>query len=579
MSLFESLGLREELVKGVKALGFETPTPIQKEVIPVLIKEDRDVVGLAQTGTGKTAAFGLPLLHKIDTSEKRIQALVLSPTRELGIQIAKDFENYGQFDRNLKIATVYGGASIDMQIKAIRRGAQVVVATPGRLTDLIKRKALNLGEVEIVVLDEADEMLNMGFKDDLDFILQQTPDHKTTWLFSATMPKEVSRIAKNYMDNPLEVEAGERNTSARNIEHKFYLVGSRDRYEALKRLVDFNPTIFGLVFCQTKRQTQEVAENLMRDGYNADSLHGDLSQMQRDRVMHRFRERQIQILVATDVAARGIDVDNITHVIHFSVPDDIEAYTHRSGRTARAGRQGQSLCIVTNRDLYKIKQIERIIKSKFVEDKVPTGEAVCEQQMFALIDKIKEVEVVEEDVDAFMPKIAESLAGHTADEIIAKFISLEFNRFLDYYKDSVDINAKKGRDRGDSRDRGDRRGGRDDRRGRRDRNDRGGDRGERRGRERNDRGDRGDRGARSKAKPGYTLCFTNVGRNDNMNPGQFINWICTSLNFRGKSIGAIRIKDQFTFFEVEDNQVNVMMKNKSGLTFEGKKVKVEIAKN
>lgn len=577
MSLFESLGLKEELIKGVKELGFDTPTPIQKEVIPVLIAEDRDVVGLAQTGTGKTAAFGLPLLHKIDTSDNRIQALVLSPTRELGIQIAKDFENFGKFDKKLKVATVYGGASISDQIRKIKKGVQVVVATPGRLGDLIRRKAIHLGEVEIVVLDEADEMLNMGFKDELDFILGQTPDHKSTWLFSATMPKEVSRIAKQYMNDPLEVEAGERNTSARNIEHKYYLVSARDRYEALKRLVDNNPSIFGLIFCQTKRQTQEVAENLMRDGYNADSLHGDLSQAQRDRVMHRFRERQIQILVATDVAARGIDVDNITHVIHYSVPDDIEAYTHRSGRTARAGRQGQSLCIVTNRDLYKIKQIERIIKSTFKADRIPTGGDVCEQQMFALIDKVKEVEVNPDDVDAFMPRIAEQLAGFTADEIIAKFISLEFNRFLEYYKDSVDINAKKGRE---GRERNDR--GRDrDSRGGRDRREPRGDRGDRGGRERGGRDrDRGGRdGGRSQSKPGYTLCYTNVGRNDNMNPGQFINWICTSLNFRGKSIGAIRIKDQFTFFEVEDNQVDVMMKNRSGLSFEGKKVKVEIAKN
>jgi ATP-dependent RNA helicase DeaD len=456
MNPFEQLGVSPKIVKAIVEIGFVSPTPIQEQSIPVLLKGDRDFVGLAQTGTGKTAAFGLPLLEQIDLRSKHPQALILCPTRELCLQITNDLKNYGKYLDDLNVVAVYGGASIVTQLKDIKRGAHIVVATPGRMLDVLNRKAVNFSEVKSVVLDEADEMLNMGFQEDINSILSTTPDDKFTWLFSATMPAEVRRIAKNYMENPFELTVGTKNTGNVNINHEYYVVRPRDKYAALKRLVDYNPDIFGIVFSRTKIETQEIAEMLMKDGYNADSLHGDLSQQQRDRVMKRFRDRSLQILVATDVAARGIDVDNVTHVVHFSLPDEIENYTHRSGRTARAGKTGTSLAIITSRDIGKIRQIERQLGSKFTLAEVPTSFDVCEKQLFSLVHRVHNVQVNDEQIDQYMQRIYDELGDLSKEDVIKRFASLEFNRFLEYYRNAPDLNPiSRDRDRGD-RDRGDR---------------------------------------------------------------------------------------------------------------------------
>src|SRR5690349_5373887 len=441
MKSFESLGLSGALVQSVLQIGFETPTPIQEQAIPVLLTGKRDFVGLAQTGTGKTAAFGLPLLELVDDKLRDTQALVLAPTRELGLQIANDLENFSEKLKKFNIVAVYGGASISEQIRKVKRGAQIIVATPGRLIDLIDRKAINLSTIQYVVLDEADEMLNMGFKDDLDKILSFTPDTKSTWLFSATMPKEVRAIMKNYMSDPFELTVGERNTGNVNIEHHYVVVQERDRYSALKRILDYNPDIFGLIFCRTRIDTQRIAESLMKDGYNADSLHGDLTQQQRDRVMMKFRDRSLQILVATDVAARGIDVDDITHVIHLNIPDEMEFYTHRSGRTARAGKKGVSIAMISKRELGKVKQIEKTLKAPFTRMKIPTGQEVCQKQLLALMHKVHEVKINEEEIGEFLPAVYEELKDLSKEELIKRFASIEFNRFLDYYRNAPDLNV------------------------------------------------------------------------------------------------------------------------------------------
>ncbi len=442
---FDQYGLDSRLQQAITELGFQNPTPIQQQTLSSLLNTKTDVVGLAQTGTGKTAAFGLPMLHSIDVESKNIQGLILSPTRELGMQISKDIVNYGKHMKGLKVVAVYGGARIDQQIKDIRNGCQVVVATPGRLVDLIERKAIDLSNVAITVLDEADEMLNMGFKDDLDFILDKTPKTKNTWLFSATMPREVAQIAKRYMENPMELSAGNKNEGAENIEHIYYVVQGRNRYAALKRVVDSNPDIFGIIFCRTRAETQEVADGLIKDGYSADSLHGDLSQSQRDFVMKRFRARTLQMLVATDVAARGIDVNDITHVINYNLPEETENYTHRSGRTARAGKKGKSIAIVTSKDIYRIKDIERIIKKTFIKGSIPTGVEVCERQLFHLVNKLHNVTVNEKEIESFLPKIYDELADLSKEEIIKRFVSEEFNRFLAYYQNQPDLEEGSGR--------------------------------------------------------------------------------------------------------------------------------------
>ncbi|HRG57653.1 MAG TPA: DEAD/DEAH box helicase [Bacteroidia bacterium] len=441
MNSFEELGLDNRIIDAIKSMGFENPTPIQQQAIPQLLAEKRDLVGLAQTGTGKTAAFGLPLVHFTDFNKRYTQALIICPTRELCLQITRDLTNFSSNYENANVVAIYGGASIENQIREINRGAQIIVATPGRMVDMIDRGRIKLNAVKTVVLDEADEMLNMGFKEDLDNILSETPDEKNTWLFSATMPNEVARIAKNYMSNPIELTVGKQNQGAENIEHRYYMVHARDKYAALKRIADFNPDIFGIVFCRTRMETQEIAEHLIKDGYNADSLHGDLSQQQRDNVMKRYRNKTLQMLVATDVAARGIDVDNVTHVINYNLPDDPEVYTHRSGRTARAGRSGVSIAIVNMKEIGKIRDIERKIGKQFVKDKLPSGVQVCEKQLINLVNKIHDAEVNETEIEKFLPQVHEMLKDLSKEELIKRMLSEEFNRFLDYYRNAPDLNA------------------------------------------------------------------------------------------------------------------------------------------
>lgn len=523
---FKELGLNDALMKAIDDLGFENPTPIQQQTIPLLTNKSTDVVALAQTGTGKTAAFGLPILNTIDITSKDTQALILAPTRELCVQISNDLKKYGKYLKGLNVATVYGGASIDKQIQEIRQGAQIISATPGRLVDLIERRAVKLHTIKVVVLDEADEMLNMGFKDSLDEILEETPATKNTWLFSATMPREVERIAKNYMNDPAEVSAGKKNEGAANIKHIYYMVNSRDRYLALKRVADFYPEIFGMVFCRTKAETQEVADALIKDGYSADALHGDLSQAQRDFVMKRFRNRTLQMLVATDVAARGIDVDNITHVINYNLPEDIESYTHRSGRTARAGRSGMSIAIVTGKDSGKIKDIERIINKKFEKAAIPNGVEVCEKQLFHLVKKLHDVEVKDEEIEKYLPKVYEELKDLSKEEIIKRFISEEFNRFHAYYENAPDLNP----------------------------------------------GSEGSGNART------SRFFINIGQLDGFNRNSMKDFLADVARLHPRMIFNIDVKNSFSFFETESKYVDMFLGlNKENLEFNNRKVAFEVS--
>lgn len=563
---FKELGLRVEVLQSIEAMGFAEPTPIQQSAIPHLLNDQSDFVGLAQTGTGKTAAFGLPLIHKVTNRPTETQGLIIAPTRELCLQISKDLEAFAQFDKQIRVVAVYGGTDIRRQMTEIKRGATIVVATPGRLVDLINRRAINLQTVETVVLDEADEMLNMGFKEDIDAILDATPDTKNVWLFSATMPKEVALIAKNYMTDPLEVAMGHKNQSNENIEHIYYTVKERDRYDALKRLIDASPEIFGLVFCRTRNETATVAEKLAKDGYSAEPLHGDLSQAMRDRVMDRFRERSIQLLVATDVAARGIDVDNITHVINYNLPDDIENYTHRSGRTARAGRQGKSLVLINARENYKIKAIERQIRMTFAAALIPEASEICGIQLNKLISKVKEIEVKENDIAPFLPAIMADFEELSKEEVIKKFISAEFNRFIEYYDRAGDLNVSGGK--GDREDRGERGRDRNDRFDRKDRF------------ERSDRGDRGDRGERSDRAPrdmgDRTRFFVSLGKRDGLNPGGLLRVICDATGIKSASVGRIDVMPNFSFFEADKGDEGSILSQVNGADYEGHKVMVEI---
>lgn len=540
---FEELGLKSGVLKSLKELGFETPTPIQTEAIPHLLKEESDFVGLAQTGTGKTAAFGLPLVSKVEEGRKAPHGLVICPTRELCLQIAKDLQN---FSKHLKISivAVYGGTDIRRQMQDIKNGATIVVATPGRLVDLTKRKAIRLEDVEWVVLDEADEMLNMGFKEDIDLILENTPDWKNVWLFSATMPKEVALIAKNYMEDPLEVSIGHKNQTNENIEHIYFSVKEKDRYSALKRLIDFNPNIYGLIFCRTRRETAHVAELLGKEGYSAEPLHGDLSQAQRDSVMKRFRERSIQLLVATDVAARGIDVDDITHVINYNLPDDIENYTHRSGRTARAGKKGESLVLINTRELHKIKSIERTIRTTFTAGSIPNAKEICEIQLMKLVDKVISTKVKERDIEEFLPLVMREFEGLTKEEVVKQFISAEFNRFIEYYERAGDLNASAGS-----------------------------------GRDLRDGDDRGGRERRSRNDENKTRFFVNLGKRDGLNPGGLLRVICDSTGLKSDTIGRIDILASFSFFEADNELANKIVDQVNGTEYEGHRVSVEITKN
>lgn len=539
---FKELGLRPEVVKAIDFLGFLEPTPIQAQAIPHLLKNNSDLVGLAQTGTGKTAAFGLPMIHKIVDKPNLPKGLIICPTRELCLQIADDLKSFSKYDNNICIESVYGGTDIKRQITAIKNGVSIIVATPGRLVDLINRKAIKLEQVEMVVLDEADEMLNMGFKEDLDTILDCTPATKSTWLFSATMPKEVSAIARNYMTDPLEISIGNKNQGNENIDHIYFAVKEKDRYAALKRLIDYNPKIFGLIFCRTRRETQQVAEKLAKDGYNAEALHGDLSQAQRDRVMKLFRNRTLQLLVATDVAARGIDVDDISHVINYNLPDEIENYTHRSGRTARAGRKGESLVLINTREKSKIRSIERVIKKEFVFATIPTPEEICAVQLESMIQKVKEIEIDESEIQKFLPAILNDFKDLSKEEVIKKFISAEFNRFLNYYKRAGDLNANLSAKNDEDTPRG---------------------------KSKNFHG-RNDDSSKQRF-------FVSIGEKDGLNKGGLVRVICDCTRLNSKSIGRIDIMPAFSFFDADTEFADLILNKVNGAEFEGKKMSIQLS--
>ncbi len=527
---FRELNLKDDILSAIEELGYVQPMPVQEKTIPFMLEQTADLVALAQTGTGKTAAFGLPVLHMIDASQKQVQALVLAPTRELCIQISNDLKGYSKNMRGMRVVPVYGGEDIRTQLKQLDTPPQIVVATPGRLIDLIERGKVELGAINFLVLDEADEMLNMGFKEDIETILQKTPETRRTMLFSATMPKEIALIAKRYMKNYEEITIGTKNSGSENVAHIYYVSQARQRYLVLKRIVDLNPDIYGIVFCRTRQETKEVADKLMHDGYNADALHGDLSQAQRDTVMQKFRIRNIQLLVATDVAARGLDVSDLTHVINYNLPDDVEIYTHRSGRTGRANKKGISVSIIHSKEKFKIKDIERMLKKDFEQQQIPNGLEVCKKQLFYMIDRMENVEVNEEQIEPYMAQIMKQLEYLSKEEILKRFVSLEFNRFLDYYKDAEDLNYHERNERG-SRERGER-----------------GDRAER-----GDRNDRGERGAKSGKRIRLKI---NVGEREGINAKRFLGIINEVTNDKSISIGAIEVTNKFTFFDVFADQAD-----------------------
>jgi len=559
---YKSSNLKPEIIEAVAALGFEKPTPIQAECIPFILETTTDLIANAQTGTGKTAAFGLPILQLIDVEDKSIQAIILSPTRELAIQISKDMQNYSAKMRNIKITTVYGGASIEPQITALKRGTHIVVGTPGRVLDLVKRRILKLQNVKWLVLDEADEMLNMGFKDDLDDILETTPETRQTLLFSATLPKGILQISKNYMTDPKQIAVAKANLGADDVEHHYYQVNARDKYAALKRIADINPNIYAIVFCRTRRETKDIADKLMRDGYNADSLHGDLSQAQREHVMGRFRQRTIQILVATDVAARGLDVSELTHVINYSLPDDSEVYVHRSGRTGRAGNKGISATIVHNRENRKLREIENLIGKKFIKKLVPNGREICEKQLFKVVGNMENLDLSNSEIDSFMDVIYSKLENMSKEEVIKRFVAVEFKRFLDYYKNAPDLNSNDSRG-SDSRD-----GRRDKRRGREDRDGRG------------DRGDRRERAPRKdRGNSNMQRCYINIGSKSSVNPAAIIGLINKATPGKSVDIGQIEILKKFSFFEVDPKFSKDVIDGISGMDYRGEEVLAEHAES
>jgi len=533
MATFEEIGIDAKIVKAIEEAGFEKPMPIQEEVIPHLMQDIRpDILALAQTGTGKTAAFGLPLIQKTDTAKKYIQHLILSPTRELCLQITNDLKDFSKYKEEIKITAVFGGADVNQQIRAIKKGTHIVSATPGRLLDLIERRVVDLSFVKTVVLDEADEMLNMGFREELKLILEKTPKDKNTLLFSATMPKELLSISNKYMNNPIEITIGKRNSGAENIEHICYMVHEKDRYLALKRIADFYPDIYGIIFCRTRRETQDVADKLLKDGYNADALHGDLSQIQRDAVMNKFRLKSIQLLVATDVAARGLDVDNLTHIINYNLPDEMNLYTHRSGRTGRAGKTGISVIISNLKEKHKLKQIEKQINKKIANLEVPNGKEICKKQLFHLIDKMENVEVNHRVIDSFLPEIYKKLESFEKEELIKKFVSVEFNRFLEYYKNTPDLNHPE-----------------------------------------NDKGS----GDKHSTASGFTRFFINLGRTDNLKPATLIGMINDYTNIRNIEIGEIEILNNFSFFETDSNFAETVLQSFINKKYKNRQIAVEIA--
>ena len=533
MNKFEQLGLNESLLLAIKDLGFENPSEVQEKAIPVLLEQNTDLVALAQTGTGKTAAFGFPLIQKIDAENRNTQALILSPTRELCLQITNEIKLYSKYIKGLHTVAVYGGASITEQAREVKRGAQIIVATPGRMQDMINRGLVNIKNIDFCILDEADEMLNMGFYEDICSILSDTPDEKNTWLFSATMPAEVARIAKQFMSNPEEITVGHKNSGSATVSHEYYVVNARDRYEALKRLADANPDIFSVVFCRTKRDTQAVAEKLIEDGYNAAALHGDLSQAQRDGVMKSFRGRQIQMLVATDVAARGIDVDNVTHVVNYQLPDEIETYNHRSGRTGRAGKLGTSIVIVTKSELRKIHSIERIIKQKFEEKTIPSGIEICEIQLLHLANKIHDTEV-DHEIDNYLPAIYEVFEDLSKEELIKRMVSVEFNRFLNYYKKKRDIASEKSERSSEPRE------------------------------------------IRAGDPVRY---FINIGARDDFDWMQLKDFLKETLELGRDDVFKVDVKEGFSFFNTDGEHTEKVMEILNGYDLNGRRINVEISKN
>jgi ATP-dependent RNA helicase DeaD len=534
---FKNLGIEQKLIDSILELGFENPTPVQEKAIPLVLNDRSDLIALAQTGTGKTAAFGLPSIQQIDLKNKNIQTIVLCPTRELCIQISKDLISYSKFLKAIKITPVYGGASIENQIKAIRKGTHIIVGTPGRTKDLIKRKVLNFKSVNRVILDEADEMLSMGFKDDLDFILDTTSENRQTLLFSATMSKEVRSISKRFMNDANEITVEKLNSGSKNVEHHIYNVSSRDKYATLKRISDFNPEIYGIVFCRTRRETKDIASKFINDGYSADAIHGDLSQSQRDDVMSRFRDKTIQMLIATDVAARGLDVNSLTHVINYSLPDDPEVYTHRSGRTGRAGNKGISVVISNSRESRKIKSIENKSQIKFIKMDVPSGKDICSKQLFKLIEKIEKVKVDEKQISPFLPDIYEKLNWLSREDLIKHFVSAEFNRFLDYYKKSRDIKSDNNSDRSSNNS----------------------DRSRRRSKD-------------------FENLSVNVGRKQGITPIELISLVNRITKSNEIEIGSIDIRQSYTIFEIDKSITKPLIKSSSKLDHNGVDLKVTVSK-
>ena len=543
MKTFEELGVSEEIRRAIEELGFEQPMPVQEAVIPYLLGNGNDVIALAQTGTGKTAAYGIPVLQKVDPTQKETQALILSPTRELCLQIADDLSDFSKYIDGLHVAAVYGGASIEMQSRQLRKGAQIIVATPGRLIDLMKRGVAKLDTVNNVVLDEADEMLNMGFSESINAIFEGVPSDRNTLLFSATMSREIEKIAKSYLHDYKEIVVGSRNEGAEKVNHIYYMVHAKDKYLALKRIVDYYPSIFAIIFCRTKVETQEIADKLIRDGYNAEALHGDLSQQQRDLTMQKFRQHNVQFLVATDVAARGLDVDDLTHVINYGLPDDIESYTHRSGRTGRAGKKGTSISIIHTRERYKVKAIEKIIQKEFVDGTLPAAKDICSKQLYKVMDQILKVDVNEEEIEPFLKDIYRHFEYIDKEDIIKKIISMTFNRFLEYYANAPEIEKPSGK--------------RSDREG-----------------ERSSRSSRGERTRKAPRTPeaGYKRLFINLGKDDGFYPGEVMQFINKNVHGR-QEVGHIDLLGKFSYIEVPEKDANKVMKALNGSTYKKREVR------
>jgi ATP-dependent RNA helicase DeaD len=542
MNTFEESGILPELKKAILELGFETVMPVQQEVIPVVMETQSDIIALAQTGTGKTAAFGLPLISRLDLNSRDTQALIISPTRELCVQIANDLHNYGKYLNGLKVVAVYGGASIDKQISELRNGAHIIVATPGRMNDFIRRKRVFLSKVSTVVLDEADEMLTMGFAEDLNAILENVPKDHRTLLFSATMSKEVAKVASNYMNNPVEITIGKRNAGAENVVHQYYLINAKDRYLALKRIVDNYPDIYGIIFCRTRLETAEVAEKLMKDGYSADALHGDLSQTQRDYAMQRFRIKNLQMLVATDVAARGLDVDNLTHVINYNLPDDNEIYTHRSGRTGRAGKTGISVSLIHVKEKYRLQHIEKMLNQKFEAKQIPSGVDICQKQLFHMVDRMENVEINEKEITSFLPAVYEKLMHLSHEDLIKRFVSLEFNRFLDYYKKAPDLNIQARKEQATN-----------ERSGKREK-------------------------AQIRDASEFTILRLNLGSADGLEVRSVIGMVNDFAQDRSIAVGRIDLRPYFTLFGVDSNAVTNVLQAFSNRKKGNRDIILEIAR-